>query len=140
MWYIYIYFVTLIPHAADVATFKLNIYVIPARIIFSLNFACICIIYNIVVRNSGSFASNETSGDAYNVVRMHLHGECFVSGGDRTLKIWRIDAEKRKVHGLDVGVGKLKRLINCIAVDYKDEIIYCGTSSGDIIKARSEAI
>ncbi|EZA49276.1 WD repeat-containing protein [Ooceraea biroi] len=84
----------------------------------------------------GSFASNETSGDAYNVARMHFHGDRFVSAGDRTLRIWRIDTEKRKVHALDVGVGKLKRLINCIVVDDKDEIIYCGTSSGDIIKAR----
>jgi len=36
-----------------------------------------------------------------------------------------------------VEVGKLKRLVNCIAVDERDEIVYCGTSSGDIIKARS---
>ncbi|XP_018350730.1 PREDICTED: cilia- and flagella-associated protein 52 isoform X2 [Trachymyrmex septentrionalis] len=84
----------------------------------------------------GSFASNDTSGNAYNVTRMHLHGECFVSAGDRTLKIWWIQAEKRRVHNLDVEVGKLKRLINCVVVDEKDEIIYCGTSSGDIIKAR----
>lgn len=67
----------------------------------------------------------------------HLHGECFVTAGDRTLKIWRIEAEKRRVHGLDVEVGKLKRLINCVTVDERDEIVYCGTSSGDIIKARS---
>ncbi|XP_039306086.1 cilia- and flagella-associated protein 52 [Solenopsis invicta] len=84
----------------------------------------------------GSFASNDTSGNAYNVTRTHLHGECFITSGDRTLKIWRIEAEKRRIHGLDVEVGKLKRLINCVAVDEMDEIIYCGTSSGDIIKAR----
>ncbi|KYN02582.1 PREDICTED: cilia- and flagella-associated protein 52 [Cyphomyrmex costatus] len=84
----------------------------------------------------GSFASNDTSGNAYNLTRTHLHGECFVTAGDRTLKIWWIEAGKRRVHNLDVEVGKLKRLINCIAVDEKDEIVYCGTSSGDIIKAR----
>ncbi|EFN62882.1 WD repeat-containing protein 16 [Camponotus floridanus] len=84
----------------------------------------------------GSFASNDTSGDAYNVARMHLHSKSFVTAGDRTLKIWRIEAEKRRVYGVDVEVGKLKRLINCIVVDEKDEIIYCGTSSGDIINAR----
>ncbi|XP_028046333.1 cilia- and flagella-associated protein 52 isoform X2 [Monomorium pharaonis] len=84
----------------------------------------------------GSFASNDTSGNAYNVTRTHLHGECFVTAGDRTLKIWWIEAEKRRMHGLDVEVGKLKRLINCVAVNEMDEIVYCGTSSGDIIKAR----
>ncbi|KAL6443642.1 hypothetical protein ACFW04_001630 [Cataglyphis niger] len=84
----------------------------------------------------GSLASNDISGDAYNIARMHLHGEFFVTAGDRTLKIWRIEAEKRRVHGVDVEMGKLKRLINCIAVDERDEIVYCGTSSGDIINAR----
>ncbi|XP_029176006.1 cilia- and flagella-associated protein 52 [Nylanderia fulva] len=84
----------------------------------------------------GSFASNDTSGDAYNIARMQFHSKCFVTAGDRTLKIWRIEAEKRRVHGIDVEVGKLKRLINCIVVDETDEIVYCGTSSGDIINAR----
>ncbi|KAL0107174.1 hypothetical protein PUN28_015593 [Cardiocondyla obscurior] len=84
----------------------------------------------------GSFASNDTSGNAYNIARTHIHRECFVTAGDRTLKIWRIEVEKRRIQSFDVEVGKLKRLINCIAVDEKDEIVYCGTSSGDIIKAR----
>ncbi|XP_011641119.1 cilia- and flagella-associated protein 52 [Pogonomyrmex barbatus] len=85
----------------------------------------------------GSFASNDISGDAYNIARTHLHDKCFVTSGDRTLKIWWIETEKRKMHGIDMEVGKLKRIINCIAVDERDEIVYCGTSSGDIIKARS---
>jgi len=88
---------------------------------------------------SGSYATSETSGDAYNIAQMPSQGEYFVSGGDRTLKIWRIDAEGRRVYGVNVGMGKLKRLINCIAVsdNDKDDFLYCGTSSGDIIKARS---
>ncbi|KAG5310590.1 CFA52 protein, partial [Acromyrmex insinuator] len=84
----------------------------------------------------GSIASNDTSGNAYSITKTHLHGECFVSAGDRTLKLWWIEAEKRRMHNLEVEMGKLKRLINCIVVDEKDESIYCGTSSGDIIKAR----
>lgn len=88
--------------------------------------------------SSGSYASNDTSGNAYEITRMHVHGERFVTAGDRTLKIWRVDADKRKMRGIDVEVGKLKRFINCIAVDERDEILYCGTSSGDIIKARSQ--
>jgi len=87
--------------------------------------------------SSGLYASNDTSGNAYELARMHVHGERFVTAGDRTLKIWRVDADKRKMHGIDVEVGKLKRFINCIVVDEKDEIVYCGTSSVDIIKARS---
>ncbi|XP_014472241.1 PREDICTED: cilia- and flagella-associated protein 52 [Dinoponera quadriceps] len=85
----------------------------------------------------GSSASNETSGSAYNIARMNVHGACFITAGDKTLKIWHVNAERRQMHGTDVEMGKLKRLNNCIVVDEKDEIIYCGTSSGDIVKART---
>ncbi|KAI4499977.1 hypothetical protein M0802_004847 [Mischocyttarus mexicanus] len=84
----------------------------------------------------GSFASNEIAGNTYTITRMNIHGECFLTGGDRTLKVWRIDSKKRKVYGMNVKVGKLKRSINCIAINEKDNDAYCGTSSGDIIKAR----
>ncbi|KAI4494894.1 hypothetical protein M0804_001095 [Polistes exclamans] len=84
----------------------------------------------------GSFASNEIAGNTYTITRMNTHGECFLTGGDRTLKVWRIDSKRRKVYGVNVKVGKLKRSINCIAISEKDNDAYCGTSSGDIIKAR----
>lgn len=67
---------------------------------------------------------------------MNTHGECFLTGGDRTLKVWRIDSKRRKVYGVNVKVGKLRRSINCIVISEKDTDAYCGTSSGDIIKAR----
>ncbi|KAF7402973.1 hypothetical protein HZH66_005240 [Vespula vulgaris] len=92
------------------------------------------------VRNNdamcGSFASNEIAGNTYTITRMNTHGECFLTGGDRTLKVWRIDSKRRKVYGVNVKVGKLRRSINCIVISEKDTDAYCGTSSGDIIKAR----
>ncbi|XP_001607842.2 cilia- and flagella-associated protein 52 [Nasonia vitripennis] len=84
----------------------------------------------------GSFASTEIAGNAYTIRRTNLRDQCFVTGGDRTLKVWRINQETRKVYGVDVKVGKLRRCINCIVIDERDELAYCGTSSGDIIKAR----
>lgn len=33
-------------------------------------------------------------------------------------------------------MGKLRRCINCVLIDERDEAAYCGTTSGDIIKAR----
>lgn len=85
---------------------------------------------------AGSFASSETSGNAYTITRTNIRDQCFVTGGDRTLKVWRINRETRKVYGVDVKVGKLKRSINCIVIDERDEDMYCGTSTGDIIRAR----
>ncbi|XP_066601351.1 cilia- and flagella-associated protein 52 [Prorops nasuta] len=84
----------------------------------------------------GSYASHEISGNAYTISRTNLHGLRLISAGDKNLKVWRIDPKIRKIFGANIKVGKLKRTINCIAVDAKDELIYCGTSTGDIIVAR----
>lgn len=65
-----------------------------------------------------------------------MRDQCFISGGENTLKVWRINPETRKVYGMNVKVGKIKRSINCIVINNRDEVAYFGTSSGDIIKAR----
>lgn len=59
-----------------------------------------------------------------------------MTAGDKTLKLWRIDLEERKMYGTDVKIGKMKREINCLVINETDEYVYCGTTSGDIIKAR----
>ncbi|XP_015588668.1 cilia- and flagella-associated protein 52 isoform X2 [Cephus cinctus] len=92
-----------------------------------------------VIKNEamcGAFASNEIAGNAFIISRTNNRDKCFVTAGDNTFKVWRIDPASRKVHGVNVKVGKLRRSINCIAIDERDENAYCGTSSGDIIRAR----
>lgn len=59
-----------------------------------------------------------------------------MTAGDKTLKLWHIDLEERKIYGMDVKIGKMKREINCLVINENDEYVYCGTTSGDIIKAR----
>ncbi|XP_014217506.1 cilia- and flagella-associated protein 52-like [Copidosoma floridanum] len=84
----------------------------------------------------GAFASTDIGGNAYAVCRTNLRDLCFVTVGDQTLKVWRINVETRKVYGQDVKVGKLKRCVKCVVIDERDENAYCGTSSGDIIKTK----
>ncbi|XP_023314400.1 cilia- and flagella-associated protein 52-like [Trichogramma pretiosum] len=84
----------------------------------------------------GTFASTEIAGNAYTITRANLRDRCFVTGGDGTLKVWRIDPEARKVLCTDVKMGKLRRCINCLAIDQRDEEVYCGTTSGDVIRAK----
>ncbi|CAB0032984.1 unnamed protein product [Trichogramma brassicae] len=84
----------------------------------------------------GTFASTEIAGNAYTISRANLRDRCFATGGDGTLKVWRIDPDARKVLCTDVKMGKLRRCINCLAVDQRDEEVYCGTTSGDVIRAK----
>lgn len=59
-----------------------------------------------------------------------------MTAGDRTIKVWHINTQTRKVLGTSVKVGKLKRSINSMIIDEKDEEAYCGTTSGDIVRVR----
>jgi hypothetical protein len=40
----------------------------------------------------------------------------------------------RRIIPQDVAVGKLRREFSCMKVDNRDEIMYVGTKSGDIVK------
>ncbi|KAK0095663.1 hypothetical protein PV326_007707 [Microctonus aethiopoides] len=84
----------------------------------------------------GIYASTEIAGNALTIARTNNRDQCFLTGGDGTLKVWHINSNARKVIGTNIKVGKLRRSINCIAIDKNDENAYCGTSTGDIIAIR----
>ncbi|KOC68786.1 WD repeat-containing protein 16 [Habropoda laboriosa] len=85
---------------------------------------------------SGTFAGSEAFGNARTIARTNLCETAFLTGGDGTFKLWRVNSKDRKLGGIDVKLGKIKRAINCLIVDKNDENVYCGTTSGDVIKAR----
>lgn len=84
----------------------------------------------------GSYASDRTSGDALTLSPMNLRGPCFMTGGECTLKVWTLNTVDRNLHSMNVSLGKIKRIITCIQIDYKDEFAFCGTSTGDIVKVK----
>lgn len=85
---------------------------------------------------SGALATSDIAGNAYTICRSNMRPEYFVTGGDRTIKIWQFNAGSKKMHGTDAKLGKLRRVITCLVVDSKDNFAYCGTMSGDIIKLK----
>jgi len=67
---------------------------------------------------------------------VHLRGECFVVAGDNMLRLWMLNKEQRNIQGLDGTFAKIKRQILCAVIDCLDEYVYCGTSTGDIMKIK----
>ncbi|XP_031845942.1 cilia- and flagella-associated protein 52 isoform X2 [Nomia melanderi] len=84
----------------------------------------------------GTFASKEMSGSALTIAATRAPSPSFVTAGEGTFRVWLMDPKKRKLAGIDVKFGKIRRDVNCVVLDDKDEYIYCGTTSGDIVKAR----
>ncbi len=87
----------------------------------------------------GSSASNESAGVALSLAYYNQSDDHFVTGGHSTLRVWEIQAASRKVRPADVLTGQIKRVVQCIAVDAKDEFMYCGTTTGDLLQVNLQA-
>ena len=55
----------------------------------------------------------------------------------KTLRIWEVDRENRKIRPQECDLGQLKRDVRCILIDGDDEYLYAGTTSGDILQVCS---
>lgn len=58
----------------------------------------------------------------------------FVSGGLQNLRFWRIDIENRTFKAENAKLDQTKRTITTIDIDDRDTFVYCGTTTGDVLK------
>lgn len=84
----------------------------------------------------GSSSVKSSAGHTTVLRPVHLRGECFVVAGDNMLRLWTLNKEQRNIQGLDGTFAKIKRKILCAVIDRLDEYVYCGTSTGDIMKIK----
>lgn len=84
----------------------------------------------------GNSASKGIQGEATVLRCTNRRSACFLTAGDGTLIVWKIDRDSRNVKGVDVSLSKLKRIIMCMDLNERDELCYCGTSTGDVLKIR----
>lgn len=84
----------------------------------------------------GSPAQVESAGITNCLAASKLDACKFVTAGNNTLRVWRLDHANRKITPTEVKLGGgLKREVKCIelADDLGVQYILCGTTSGDIL-------
>ncbi|KAI8588611.1 WD40-repeat-containing domain protein [Geranomyces variabilis] len=84
----------------------------------------------------GSPASKDSSGATLCLAYLNRDDHSFVTGGDGTLRVWELNVAQRKVRPTDVVTGQIKRVVKCVVVDDKDEYMYCGTTTGDLLECK----
>ncbi|XP_050310647.1 cilia- and flagella-associated protein 52 [Anthonomus grandis grandis] len=84
----------------------------------------------------GAHVSRGVQGEATVLLPMMRRGQCFITGGDLHLAVWTIDVTARSVRSIDVAMTKLKRKVICMDGNERDEVLYCGTTTGDVMKVR----
>jgi WD40 repeat protein len=93
---------------------------------------------NLVVWNAetgkavcGSPASQDLS---LTVAWANTSDDTLVTGGNYNLRVWSFSEEIRKIRPMDCNLGKLRRVVLSVLFDEDDSVVYCGTSTGDVMK------
>ncbi|XP_075898976.1 cilia- and flagella-associated protein 52 [Nelusetta ayraudi] len=94
------------------------------------------VVWNVETKQAvcGSPASANSTGHCLTVQYSNTDSNVFVSAGSGTLRVWELDLLNRKIKATDCQTGKLKRIVKCIEISEDDQFIYCGTTTGDIMK------
>jgi len=83
----------------------------------------------------GSPAAHDT---ALTLKWMNTSDTALVTGGIKALRMWDLDTVNRKVRPKEVSTSKEVRTYSCIGVSPDDSILYCGTTTGDVMVISSQ--
>ncbi|CAJ1065978.1 cilia- and flagella-associated protein 52 [Xyrichtys novacula] len=94
------------------------------------------VVWNIETKQAicGSPASANSSGHCLTVQFSNTNDNVFVSAGRETYRVWELDLPNRKVRPKECQTSKLRRTVKCVEISEDDQFMFCGTTSGDIMK------
>uniref|UniRef100_A0A5K3ET11 Cilia- and flagella-associated protein 52 n=2 Tax=Mesocestoides corti TaxID=53468 RepID=A0A5K3ET11_MESCO len=84
----------------------------------------------------GSPAQMSNSGITRSLAYSNRNDDLFFTGGELNLRIWRADVPNRKIRPTDCDLRQYKRTITKVVADNQDEMLFCATTSGDILAVR----
>ncbi|EUB62330.1 WD repeat-containing protein [Echinococcus granulosus] len=87
-------------------------------------------------QDDGSPAQLMNAGITRALAYANLSDDMFFTGGDSILRIWRADVPNRKIRPTDCNFRQYKRTITKVVPNNQDEMLFCATTSGDILAVR----
>lgn len=81
----------------------------------------------------GSPAQHQSAGSTLAIAYANLDDFKCVTAGENTIRIWKLDLENRKIRPTDCSLGQIKRTVLCVKVHPEDNMLFCGTTTGDIL-------
>ncbi|KAM6939824.1 cilia- and flagella-associated protein 52 [Xenentodon cancila] len=94
------------------------------------------VVWNIETKQAvcGSPAAAHSTGQCLTVQYSNTDDNVFVSAGSAALRVWELDLANRKIRPTECSTRKVKRIVKCLEISEDDGLIFCGTTSGDIMK------
>ncbi|KAM4745426.1 cilia- and flagella-associated protein 52-like [Anableps anableps] len=92
------------------------------------------VVWNIETKQAICRNTASAYGHCLTVEYFNTDDNIFASAGSGTLRVWELDLANRKIWPTDCRTGKLKRTVKCLEISECDQYMFCGTTSGDIMK------
>lgn len=83
-----------------------------------------------------AICGNSTDGShTFCVKFLRKCNSTIVTGGAQcSVRFWDYDKPNNKLRPMEVNLGQLRRIVNCVFIDDNDAYLYCGTTTGDLLQ------
>ena len=86
------------------------------------------------IASGAALCGATAANDSCSTVRcLNRDADRFVTAGAYNLRVWSVDRVGRKLTYVDCQLGQLKRLIVDVSIAADDAIMYCATTTGDVL-------
>ena len=72
------------------------------------------------------------------VVWLNKRNDRFVICGNCHLRVWQLDVSMPKLHPIDVNMGSIRRVMQCLCISDDDLFAFAGNKTGEVIKFNIE--
>jgi|EP01082_Thalassiosira_pseudonana_P000848 WD40 repeat protein len=83
----------------------------------------------------GSSASSECS---HCIKWLNQRNDRFVTCGNCTLRVWQVCMATPKLHSIDVSMGSIRRVMQCLCISDDDSFAFAGNQTGEVLKFNIE--
>jgi len=87
---------------------------------------------------NGSKATIGSTGDCTCVAFSNTNDTFFVSAGENNIRFWTIDETSKRFTAENMKLDITKRKVTAMSLDAYDSCVYCGTTTGDVLKVHCQ--
>ena len=87
---------------------------------------------------NGTTATIGSTGNCRCVAFSNTDDCFFVSAGDTNVRFWRIDEQRKNFTVENMKLDVTKRICTALCLDANDSAVFCGTTTGDVLKVHCE--
>ena len=89
------------------------------------------------VETGEKICGSPASNDSANCVRwLNCRNDRFVTCGVFHLRVWQVCYDTPRLHAVNVNMGSMRRIMQCLDVSHDDSHAYAGSTTGEVLKFR----